>query len=217
MTTFREKLKDRGQAQISMWLPSAVVDHAKALAADRGLSLPKLFVAALEVYSGCPVDDSKDNSVDTGIVLTRVAALERALSGLADRLETQSNPLNLAERLDAIEASISSVVSSVSALSVRVEQVESVGYQGSELISDSDKELMALGNVKAAYFLDENGQRNRRILQMHRDGMNPNAIGSQLKKEGIENCLPESVKGFLRKCGIVPHMGNYRGRAKSEL
>ena len=194
MVSFREKLKDRGQVQVSMWLPDSVADRAKALAKERGLSLPKLFEAAIDVYAGCPVDASINTSNNTGILFSRLESIEGVIA-------------DMGSQFNAIQESVSTVVSSVFDLSERMEQVEAMGKQGSDLLSDSDRELMALGNVDPADLLNKkNGVRNRRILEMHRDGMNPGAIAAVLEADGLPRSGRGCVEPFLKKCGITPHL-----------
>ena len=81
MVTQRERLRERGLSQISVWLPDDVVGQIKTMAERLGLSLPKFIERSALAYqpeSTNPPDYVGELTFDLMALTDRVAALEKA-------------------------------------------------------------------------------------------------------------------------------------------
>jgi hypothetical protein len=88
MVTHRERLRERGLTQLSVWLPDDTARLIKATAERLGLSLPKLIERAVIAYQ--PASNPPDYADEIATTLTALTARITALE--SERQTTPPNP-----------------------------------------------------------------------------------------------------------------------------
>ena len=117
MVTQRERLKERGLVQISIWLTQDAADKLKQISEQRGISATKAVESAILAYDESILEQySHSSSIPIDSILERLATLESRQDAradgdvdvLADRLTRQSAEIGAAlaeikQRLLALE------------------------------------------------------------------------------------------------------------------
>lgn len=211
MVSQRERLKERGMTQVSVWLPDSTVERMKALALARDLSLPKLIESALLALEQSPDEPSPVSVPGTDALANMRAALaelHRRVSLLEStaktapggaRSDVASTPYleeNPAEKADS-----AAVVALESRADISAVPNEAVG------VATEKPDLAALIDSipKADFVSGGNEQRNRRILELHVEGKGISQISRVLLDEGVPNSRASSVEYFFKKNHIAPN------------
>lgn len=97
MATQRERLRERGQTQVSVWLPLPVAEALKTLSEQRNLSATKIISAAILAYADMAMLEQYPHSASTPANTNALEHLAEEIDSLKSRvlaLETAQNAVS---------------------------------------------------------------------------------------------------------------------------
>ena len=206
----RDKMRGDQKKQLNVWVPKATATRLKLLSQRTGKAYPGLIADALQALesslSGEPAEPepSPAQPVTSNLseLLPRLAALESRLTALeVQGIVTPSPEPNPAEMAVSVAVAASAPGSELSVDDLQDQKP--AGVVSTELTA-------LIAAIPESEFTSLNSDRNRKIIELHTQGMGTNAISRQLAGCGITNSAEPSISYFLKKHRIP---ANKPGRA----
>ena len=227
----RDKMREDQKQQFNVWLPKATAAHLKLLSKRTGLAYPALITDALQALenalSGEPAEPEPAPSAADNELLQRLAALEASSSAWVPAHEQHDFQIDLLRhwqkdfegRLSALESRLTAqspeplpipspeLNPAEIAVSVAVAAVFGEASLAQSIAPSAvSPELAALiAAIPETEFTGINSERNRKIIELHTQGLGTTQISKALVNANIANSKENSVKYFLEKHGITPN------------
>ncbi len=221
-----ERMKLAGKSQVLLWLSAEAKQRLERLAAARATTQVSIVESALLALEESPEEEPSSPvsvSVPGGELAEQItrelAELNRRVSLLENGARTALNGAGInatAEPLSypSLEENGARTADSgaVVALESRAD-ILAVSNEDTDLVKENPDLAALIASIpKAELVSGGNEQRNRRILELHLEGMGTTQISRVLIDEGIPNSKEASVTWFLKKNQITPNKINRRSK-----
>ena len=199
----RDKMRGDQKKQLNVWLTKATATHLKLLSTRTGKAYPALITDALQALerslSGEPaeLEPSPPATGNWSEILTRLTALESCLaaSGAQSLITPSPGP-------EAAEMAVSvAVAASAPGSELSVDDLQDQKPAG--VVSTELTALIAA--IPESEFTGLNADRNRKIIELHTQGLGTSQISKALVNANIANSKENSVRYFLEKQHITPN------------